>query len=178
MSVIVPYRDLSDMEYYKVAVTIRNDITKWLLRDFGSHKRMKPLRMVIKDASEEETKAVNDIFEAHGQSLNKQFLKEYPEWFLEFERDRLIKYSCDIVINIIKANSIYPQCMAELEQRRCLQNVSISSCYAVFGELEFIESFFNKDLNFLSDVLEHTKREIHLLKGWRQSDNRFKKNFK
>lgn len=178
MSVIEALRDLSEMEYYKVALTVRRDVTQWLLRDFGATKKTKPLRMVIKDPTPEETAAVNAIFEAHGQSLNKQFLKDYPQWFVDFERNRLITYACDVVTNIVKANSIYPQSMAELDQRRCLQDLAIANCYAIYGEIEFIQSFFIQDLNFLSDTLAHIKREIHLLKGWRQSDNKFKAKFK
>lgn len=78
MSVVKHLQKLSDMEYYKVAVALRREITLWLLRDLGLNHRCKSLKMVLKDATPEETAAVNSVFETHGKSLNKQFRNEYP----------------------------------------------------------------------------------------------------
>lgn len=178
MSVPKHLQNLSAMEYYKGAMEVRKEIVLWLMRDFGAHKNIKSLRMVLDDVTPEETATVNAVFEAHGKSLNKQFAYEYPEWFADFERNRLIAYACDMVSNIVKANSIYPQCMAELELRRNYQDSAIASCYALYNEIDFIKKFFNGDLNFLTNLLTALQKEVHLLKGWRQADNKFKSKFK
>lgn len=178
MSVPKHLQNLSAMEYYKGAMEVRKEIVLWLMRDFGAHKNIKSLRMVLDDVTPEETATVNAVFEAHGKSLNKQFAFEYPEWFASFERERLIAYACDTVSNVVKANSIYPQCMAELDLRRRYQDSAIASCYALFNEIDFIKKFFNGDLNFLTNLLVAIQREVHLLKGWRQADNKFRLKFK
>ncbi len=178
MSVVKHLQKLSDMEYYKVAVALRREITLWLLRDFGLNHSCKSLKMVLKDATPEETASVNAVFEAHGKSLNKQFRNEYPEWFIKAERKFLIKCSCKIIKNIVSANSIFPTSDAELELRRNLQDKAIANCYAIFQEIAFIKDFFKGDLNYLTKLLETLQREIHLLKGWRQGDNKYRKQLK
>lgn len=34
MSVLKAFRNLSDMEFFKNSMYLRNDLTKWLLKDF------------------------------------------------------------------------------------------------------------------------------------------------
>lgn len=97
---------------------------------------------------------------------------------MKAERKFLIKYSCKIIKNIVSANSIFPTSDAELELRRNLQDKAIANCYAIFQEIAFIKDFFKGDLNYLTKLFETLQREIHLLKGWRQGDNKYRKQLK
>ena len=46
-SVLKNLRTLSSMEFYKNAIRMRNDLTDWLLRDFGTKRNKKNINRVI-----------------------------------------------------------------------------------------------------------------------------------
>lgn len=172
MSVIKNLRKLSDMEFYKNAINIRAELTRWLMRDFGEKKHPKNIAHTIKDVTPDETKIINDIFEKHGKGLNKEFVCEYPQWFIDAERKIIIETMWQMVSGIIAANSVYPALMAEWEQRRFRQNEAIAAVRHLFYELEYIARLFPQNLNYFEKLLDSLEREEHLLKGWRQSDNK------
>lgn len=172
MSVLKNLRSLSDMEFYKTAITIRKDITVWLLKDFGGKRNVKSVNQVIKDISQDDQDTVNSVFEKYGKTSNHTYRSEYPEWFVNFERNIIIKNISDMIINITQANSIYPIYMFELDLRRSYQDKAISGCYNLYQELQYIISLFPTDLNRFIPLLDDIEREVQLLKGWRQSDNK------
>jgi len=51
MSVLKNLRTLSTMEYYKLAIFIRRDLTQIMLRDFGTRRNLRTIHHVIKDIS-------------------------------------------------------------------------------------------------------------------------------
>lgn len=172
MSVLKNLRNLSAMEFYKNALFIRKDLTQWLLRDFGAKKNPKNVRMVLKDITKEEQQTIDKIFENHGKSTNKEFQSEYPQWFVDFERKVITEKLFEMMTNITEANSIYPYRDFEWDLRREYQDKAITNCYAIFQELQYIVSLFPTDLNRFVYLLDKIEKEIDLLKGWRQSDNK------
>lgn len=172
MSVLKNLRSLSTMEFYKNALYIRKDLTQWLLRDFGAKKSPKSVKMVIKDITEEEKETVDKIFEAHGKSTNKEFQNEYPEWFVDFERKVITEKLYEMMTSITEANSVYPYRDFEWDLRREFQDKAVTNCYALYQELQYIVSLFPADLNRFVYLLDRIEKEIDLLKGWRQSDNK------
>ena len=174
MSVLKNLRSLSNMEFYKNAIRIRRDLTDWLLRDFGNKGHPRSVTQVIKNIDPEDQKAIDDIFRKYGRNPNREYQSEYPAWFVNAERDVIIRILQDLVINITKANSIYIQSMHEYDLRRGYQTKAINDCYCIYQELQYIVSVFGTDLNRFIPVLESIEKEIDLLKGWRQSDNKRK----
>lgn len=174
MSVLAVFRRLSEMEFYKNALFIRKDMTKWLIKDFGYKKNPKNIRMVIKDISIEDQKTVNSIFEKYGKSLNKEFQSEYPEWFINYERNFISDKLYSMITNITNAYFLHPFIEKEYSLRREFQDEAIAACYALCQELAYIQSLFPMDLNRFSYLLKSIDKEIKLLKDWRQSDNRRK----
>ena len=172
MSVLKALRSLSTMEYYKNAVHIRRDITQWMLRDFGARKNPKNVALVIKDISDEDRATVDEIFEKYGRSTKKEFQYEYPDWFVDFERRHISDILHDMMTDITEANSIYPVFVFEFELRRTHQDNAIAACYRLYQELQYIQSLFPQDLNRFAPLLGDIEREVNLLKGWRQSDNK------
>lgn len=175
MSVPSNLRDLSDMEFYKNALRIRIEITKWMLRDFGEKKNLKNIKYVIKDITEEEKKPIDETFEKHGMNVNREFTSEYPEWFINDERQKVSKLIWEMMSNIIGANSIHAEHLAESDLRRCKQDVAITAVQNLYAELQFIQNLFPQNLNYFEPLLEALDKEDHLLKGWRQSDNKVRK---
>lgn len=176
MAVIKNLRNLSDMEFYKNAVFIRKDLTEWLIRDFGAKKNYKSIKQVLKDIDETDQKVIDDIFIKYGKNPHKEYQSEYPEWFVNYEREIISRILSDIMLNITQANSIYPYKDFEWDLRREYQDKAIAECYCLIQELQYIVSLFPTDLNRFVYLLEAIERETQLLKGWRQSDNKKRGN--
>ena len=176
MSVLKNLRNLSTMQFYKTAINIRKDITEWMMRDFGTTRNKKGIAKVIKDIDENDKKTIDEIFEKYGKIPHKEFQSEYPEWFMEYERETLFKIMQELVENIVKANSIYVSNNTEYELRRAYQDKAVACCYALYQELQYLKKVTGTDLNYFVTILEEIEKEVDLLKGWRQSENKLKGN--
>lgn len=84
----------------------------------------------------------------------------------------------DSLLYYIKiANSIYPICMAEWEERRVSIGKAIGSCYAILTNYQRIMMRMRvPDDKYTSDV-RNLIRMINSLKAWRKSDNKLKAQF-
>lgn len=164
------------MEFYKNAICIRKDITNWMLKDFGTTRNKKSIQKVIKDIADEDKKTIDDIFLKYGKNPNKEFQSEYPSWFVDYEREVLFRILQEMIENITRANSIYVSKgnITEYELRRAYQDKAIGCCYVLYQELQYIVAVFGTDLNKFIPILEKIEKEVDLLKGWRQSDNKLK----
>ena len=174
MAVLKNLRNLSEMEFYKNAIRMRVDLTNWLLRDFGVKRNPRSVNQVIKTIDETDQKTIDEIFAKYGKFPNHEFESEYPEWFVDFEREVIIKILQELIENITSANSIYPSkefLHEEYGKRREFQNKAICNCYTLYQELQYITACFKTDVNKFVPFLESIEREVDLLKGWRQSDN-------
>lgn len=179
MSVLKNLRSLSSMEFYKNAIELRKAITMWMLRDFGTRRNARSVASVIKDIEEADKRAIDDIFAKYGKSPNHEFQSEYPSWFVEFERNIIMEILQSIIYNITMANSIYPTddfLNDEYALRRKYQDVAISECYALLQELQYIVACFDTNINKLQPILDKIETEVDLLKCWRQSDNKKRKD--
>ena len=174
MAVLKNLRNLSSMEFYKNAIQIRKNLTVWLLRDFGTKRNSKSVNQVIKNIDETDQKIIDRIFEKYGKTSNHEYQSEYPEWFVTFEREIIVRILQELIENITRANTIYPSnefLHQEYGLRRTYQDKAIGNCYTLYQELQYITSCFGTDLNRFIPLLESIEKEIDLLKGWRQSDN-------
>lgn len=175
MSVPSGLRDLSKMEYYKNAVRIRTLIDEWLIREFGLKKSYRSVRQVIKNITEDDQKLIDSIFEKYSVNLNKTYNGEYPEWYIKHEQELIAGYTARLVLYIIVANKLNPTLPFEWEERRKQQNLAISQVQIIYTEIAHIKEIFNVSIKFTEDLLKALDREESLLKGWRQSDNKRRK---
>ena len=175
MSVIKGLRKLSTMEFYKNAIRLRQRMTDWLLRDFGTKRNARSINKIITGISEDDQKLINDLFNKYGKNPKSQFKSEFPDWFVDFERKIIIEIMHDMIDYIISANSIYAMKEFEFDERRNMQNKAISCCNKLYQELQYIASSFRIDLNKLVPILDSIEEEVELIKKWRQSDNKRRK---
>lgn len=175
MSVLKNLQELSDLEFYKVAERLQDDITDFCLRDFGLKKSKRTVKQVIKNIEEADQKTIDDIFEKYGKKPNQQFESGYPEWFIENRKRKLIKFTDTLIENIIAANLIYAISLPECDQRRILQNKAIGVCGNLYRELQYLKRHLPINLNWIAGTIALIKREELLLKGWRRSDNKTRK---
>ena len=79
MSVLKNLRSLSEMQFYKTAITIRKELTIWLLKDFGTRRNAKSVNQVIKNITPEEQAQIDEIFARYGRTSRRTYQSEYPE---------------------------------------------------------------------------------------------------
>lgn len=94
--------------------------------------------------------------------------------FLEM-RSRALEDLTDKLAFYIKiANSIYPQCMTEWEERRVAQGKAIGTCYAILTHMQRIMMRLRIPDNKYTLDIQNIMRMINSLKAWRKSDNKLK----
>ena len=107
MGVLKNLQNLSDLEFYKCAEKLQDDITDFCLRNFGLKKSPRNVNQIIKDISEEDQSEINKIFEKYGKTPNQQYASEYPEWFIDNRKRRLLSYTDDFIDFIIIRGNVW-----------------------------------------------------------------------
>ena len=92
MSVLKSLRNLSDMEFYKNAKVLRNEITNWMLRNFGAKYKLKDVKILAKNISDVDKNKIYEILEPYDLNDNKAFNLAVPDWFYDSER-KMLYYS-------------------------------------------------------------------------------------
>jgi len=90
-------------------------------------------------------------------------------------RSRALEDLTDKLVFCIKiANSIYPQCITEWEERRVAQGKAIGTCYAILTNMQRIMMRLRIPDNKYTLDIQNVMRMINSLKAWRKSDNKLK----
>jgi hypothetical protein len=111
---------------------------------------------------------VEHDFYAEGQLAQKNRV------FLDI-RSRTLEDLTDKLLYYIKiANSIYPTCMAEWEERRVTIGKAIGICYAILTNYQRIMIRLRVPDNKYTMDVRNIMRMINSLKAWRKSDNKLK----
>ena len=97
-------------------------------------------------------KVIDEIFEKYGVQQNKQFQSEYPEWFVDSQREHIMNIMQNLIDEITSANSIYAISLFEFDKRRNHQNEAIACCFKLYQELQYIIAIFPIDLNNLIPI--------------------------
>lgn len=90
-------------------------------------------------------------------------------------RSRTLEDLTDKLLYYIKiANSIYPTCMTEWEERRVTIGKAIGICYAILTNYQRIMIRLRVPDNRYTMDVRNIMRMINSLKAWRKSDNKLK----
>ncbi len=101
-------------------------------------------------------------------------LAEKNRVFLEIRSRTLEDLTDKLLYHIKVANSIYPTCMAEWEERRVSIGKAIGTCYAILTNLQRILVRLRVPDNRYTLDVKNIMRMINSLKAWRKSDNKVK----
>ena len=63
----------------------------------------------------------------------------------------------------------------ERQKRRIHQDLAIGQCYRLVQELQYSIETLPVDINVYLRFSEQIQKEVGLIKGWRKSDNKFKR---
>lgn len=111
---------------------------------------------------------VENYFWAEYETIQKHKL------FIRLRAEAIEKLTDELVFHIKIANSIYPTCMAEWEERRVEMGKAIGTCYALLTHLQRVMMRLRIPDNKYTDDISNVVRMINSLKAWRKSDNAIK----
>lgn len=174
MSVLKSKRKESQFEVFHHLTKMRKEVTDLLLRDFGydlerADKRIeKMFGKPYEELTPEEKVRYDKLKEKN---------RVFDEWFVSDERQTVVDCLRTITEEVYVANSIYPTYMEELIERRLHQDKAIGQCYRLTQELQYAIETLPVDVNKYLRFATMIQTEINLLKGWRKSDNKFKRAF-
>ena len=169
-------RKESQFEVIRHFYRLRKDITDLLLRDFGySAKKSKQYMQKMFGG-----KNYEELSDEQREHCDKRATKNnaFEEWFIGYQRNTVIDCIRNATEYIFAANSIYPNYMEELIERRIYQDKAIGQCYRLLQELQYTIETLPVNINKYVRFIEGIEKEIRLLKGWRKKDNKFKEMLK
>lgn len=111
----------------------------------------------------------HDFYASHEQL-------ERNKTFLQVRCTALEKLTDDLLYYIKIANSIYPTCIIEWEERRLAMGKAIGVCYAILTHYQRIMMRLRIPDNKYTEDIKTVIRMIHSLKAWRKSDNKLRAN--
>ena len=158
MSVHKNKRTLSKLEFYHNARTLREEITNFLLRDFGVRDKVRNFK--------------------DDNNVEITVIEQYPAWLITFFRQTIINLLRQLMQNITAANTIYPISLEELSERRRYQNEAIVNCEQLLCELTYCADVLPVELSKFMPYIDKIAFEIKLLKGWRKSSNELARKIK
>lgn len=94
--------------------------------------------------------------------------------FLDIRARSLEELTDKLLYHIKVANSIYPTCVSEWEERRINIGMAIGVCFAILTHYQRILMRLKVPDNKYVDNLECIVKMINSLKAWRKSDNKLK----
>lgn len=173
MSVLKSKRKASQFEVFHHFYKMRKEVTDLLLRDFGYDYNRAENKVAKMFGGRSYTEFTPEEKSRYDRLMEKN--RAFDEWFIEDERKVIVDCLRSIGENVFLANSIYPTYMEELIERRLCQDKAIGLCYRLTQELQYAIETLPVDMNKYLRFAEMIQTEINLLKGWRKSDNKFKR---
>lgn len=173
MSVLKSKRKASQFEVFHHFYKMRKEVTDLLLRDFGYDYNRAENKVAKMFGGRSYTELTPEEKSRYDRLMEKN--RAFDEWFIEDERKVIVDCLRSIGENVFLANSIYPTYMEELIERRLCQDKAIELCYRLTQELQYAIETLPVDVNKYLRFAEMIQAEINLLKGWRKSDNKFKR---
>ena len=116
--------------------------------------------------------SVDNLVEHNFYAKNE--LLERNKVFLEIRCRTLEELTDKLLYHIKIANSIYPTCMTEWEERRTSIGKAIGVCFAILTHYHRIMMRLRIADNKYVDDISLISRMINSLKAWRKSGNKLK----
>lgn len=179
MSVPKSKQKLSNMEFFRLAIAIRQYVTCLVLKDFGMKTKIRDLKYIANTTHMSDEDKAKFIELLTKYKMGGYAIDVYPEWLINKFRDWIIVELHNMISNIVKANTIYVTTVVEHNERRMAQNNVIIACENLLQILQYAIDCFNIDGNAYMKVTSMIIHEINVVKKWRKSDDdRFNKQLR
>lgn len=172
MSVLVRKRKLSELKFYDNAIRLRRSMIYLLMRDLGAKRGVRDIQWMAKDLPPQDAELLLAVAERNGL---KRFETDWPSWVIEKLRDNIWRLLTDMMTAITRAYTIFATSKAEADERRLCQDRAIACCESLLKEMELAIDILPVDANKYKTQVKLITEEIMLLKGWRKSGNKKRK---
>lgn len=172
MSVLVRKRKLLELKFYDNAIRLRRSMIYLLMRDLGAKRGVRDIQWMAKDLPPQDAELLLAVAERNGL---KRFETDWPSWVIEKLRDNIWRLLTDMMTAITRAYTIFATSKAEADERRLCQDRAIACCESLLKELELAIDILPVDANKYKTQVKLITEEIMLLKGWRKSGNKKRK---
>ena len=171
MSVPKGKRQKSPFEAFANLVDLRDEITKLLLNDFGfsaDRYAEQMTRYALQHKNAEDVARVTENWQKKSESFQK--------WFIDEEARAILDIMRRIMEEVCMGNGIFPSetpaKLFEFIQRKAHMNKAIGLCFQLLQEMQYVMKTLPVDKNKYDRFGKMIEKEIALLKGVRQADNR------
>ena len=172
MSVLVRKRKLSELKFYDNAIRLRRSMIYLLMRDLGAKRGVRDIQWMAKDLPPQDAELLLAVAERNGL---RRFGTDWRSWVIEMLRDNIWRLLTDMMTAITRAYTIFATSKAEADERRLCQDRAIACCESLLKELELAIDILPVDANKYKTQVKLITEEIMLLKGWRKSGNKKRK---
>lgn len=171
MSVLKANRKPSPFEAEHYAYKVRTVITDLALRQFGLKEYVPKPKPADYERWSDEQKA------GYEKSVRRNIERynAFVAWFVPDEQKAMLHLLRSMMHEIFLANEIHPQFLYECDERRKHQDLAIGYCENLIQELQYIISTLPVDIEKYEYIVNMIMHEQALLKGWRKSDNKIRK---
>jgi hypothetical protein len=174
MAVLKKDKNLSEMEFFKIASRIQASVYHMCLRDFG----LRPFPFHYYEKSD--IKINSGVIDKKGNMIKIPVIETahvgygvIPEWAFAEARVKFIAATDKIMEGVLVANAIYPVGMEELAERRRYQTQALAYCTVLNHHIAFYSKQFKFNLEPWKNIIEDIDQLNKLIRGWKKSDNRF-----
>ena len=164
MSVPKWRRSESRLDAFYEAVKLRHIVTQIIMRSYRLKTNFKSL---IPDRFRKEYPDLAKLFEKidrYQETVEEtKELSKYDDWIINKTRGNLFRYSSNLIAHISAANEIKCEIDDEFKQRILLEDAAISDIANIKQEVQFVEEFFDIDLNKFMNYDEQLEKNKALL---------------
>ena len=172
MSVRVPDRNESKVEFLGNFHRLRKEVEEILMRDFGLKRRRYEVALMeeIYEIADEDKAAFEGLCGKYG--IESFVVDKYPAWLVESWRRRILEILDNIGAELESANSIYALLPDEWIERRLHWDRALGWCNALKDKLQDIVYRTGGDVSLGAHrkASEMLSKEMNLIKGVRKSD--------
>lgn len=175
-NVVKSKRQKTQFEANHNLIKLHDEVTKMCFNRFGfsvnrSEKNREKYRQQCKDLPNSD-----ELMQMYDEKTSM-----FNDWFIKRECCKVMDIFDNLYTEFTLGNSIYPShvslLLEYLERRRHMDN-AIGLCYCLRNEVNYIARTITADKNKYKNISELIEAQIKLIKGVRQSDNRFLKDLK
>lgn len=153
-------RKATSLDALALAQNIRSEITTELMLTFGySEKRLEQHIRKVTDYIQDD--ALRERAAAQLRETNQDF----SMWFIEKERDEVLRLSRGISAHLRAANTISPVNMSEFEERRLQLDKALECCNVLQDELNYIAKVLPADKNKYTRIVLKLEKDFNLIKN-------------
>lgn len=171
MSVPKWRRSQSKLDAFYEAVKLRHIVTQLLMRSFklkiGNYKILIPDK--LKQDYPELAKLFDKVNRYQATVEETKLLSQYDSWIVNKTRSNLFHYCSNLIAHISSANEIKCELEEEYKERILLQDKAIGDLENIKQEVQFVEEFFDVDLNNFMDYDKQLEKTKNYLYRWKKS---------